>query len=87
MDETWYKTHLRIGSFTKEQIPTIDWDGETNLILNKPWIVKDVGISPSVDDVLMEVRSRRDPLPPSNRLFGLFGFFLINRRVNEMRKR
>lgn len=86
IDEALYKTRLRIGSFTKDQIPIIDWDGETNLILFKPWIVKDVGIFPSLDDVLTEARNRRDPLPPSNRLFGWFVFFLMNRRMNEIRK-
>jgi len=87
MDEAWYKTGLRMGSFTKEQIPTIDWDGETNLILFKPWIVKDVGTFASLDAAMTEARKRGEPMPPSNRLFGWFMFFLINRRVKEIRKR
>jgi len=37
-DEAYYKTKLRRGVFTEEQMPTIDWDGETNLIPFKPWI-------------------------------------------------
>ncbi len=86
LDEALYKAQLRTGSLTKEETPTIDWDGEANLILCKPSIAKDVGIFPSVDDVLMEARRRREPTPPSNKLFGWFVSFLTNRRINETRK-
>lgn len=86
-NEESYKARLRMGIITKEEVPTIDWDGEINLILHKPWIIKDVGTFPSIDDVLIEGRRRGEPLPPTNKLFGWFGLFLINRRINEIRKK
>ena len=85
-DEEFYKACLRMGNITKEEVPPIDWNGETNLICSKPWIIKDVGTFPSIDDVLIEGRRIGEPLPPTNKLFGWFGLFLINRRINEIRK-
>ena len=86
LDKALYEADLRMGFFTKEQVPTIDWDGETNLVLFKPWIIKDVGTFPSFDDAVAEARKRGEAMPPSNRLFGWFLFFLINRRIKEIRK-
>ena len=88
LDEAFYEGTLREGLFTKEQIPTIDWDGETDLILFKSLIVKDVDTFPSWDDAMMEARKRGDwdSLPPSNRFYGWFVFFLANRRIKEIRK-
>jgi len=86
LDEEFYKAGLRMGNITKEEIPPIDWKGETNLIWSNPWIIKDVGTFPSIDDVLIEGQRRGEPLPPTNKLFGWFGLFLINRRINEIRK-
>ena len=87
-DEAFYKGVLREGFFTKEQIPTIDWDGETDLISVKSLIVKDVDIFPSWDEGMMEAQKRGewDSLPPSNRFYGWFLFFLANRRIKEIRK-
>ena len=88
LDEALFKGMLREGSVTEEQIPTIDWNGETDLILFNPLIVEDVGIFPSWDDAMIETRKRgKAAMPPSNRLFGWFMFFLMNRRINKGRKR
>jgi transglutaminase-like putative cysteine protease len=87
-DEAFYKGILREGLFTKEQIPTIDWNGETDLISVKSLIVKDVDIFPSWDEGMMEAQKRGewDSLPPSNRFYGWFLFFLANRHINKIRK-
>jgi hypothetical protein len=87
-DEAFYKGELREGFFTKEQIPTIDWDGETDLIVVKSLIVKDVGTFSSWDEGMMEAQKRgeRDSLPPSNRFYGWFIFFIANRNINKIRK-
>ena len=87
-DEAFYKAAVREGCFTKEQIPTIDWDGETDLISMKSYIVKDVDTFPSWDDAMMEAQKRgeADTLPPTNRLYGWFPFFVANRRIKEIRK-
>jgi len=51
-------SELRQGGFiTKEQIPTIDWDGETDLILCTHWIVKDLGVTQNMDNVFRKVQA------------------------------
>lgn len=87
LDEAFYKARLKTGSLTKEEIPTIDWDGETNLILFKLSIAKDVGTFPSLDDLLIEAGKGGEGTAPRNRFFGWFVCFLANRRLNEIRKR
>lgn len=44
------------GFITNEQIPTIDWDGETDLVLCTPWIVKDEGVTHNMDSVFRETQ-------------------------------
>lgn len=40
-DAPFYEGMLRVGYLTKEQIPTIDWDGQNSLVLMKHWMVAD----------------------------------------------
>ena len=51
-DEVLYLGILEAGVISREQIPSIDWDGQRGLILPKPWIVRDIGIYPSYDGLL-----------------------------------
>ena len=51
-DEPLYLGMLDAGLITREQIPTIDWDGESDLILFQSWIVSDEGTYPAFDDIL-----------------------------------
>jgi len=48
---------LRQGDFiTFEQIPSIDWDGETDLILCTPWIIRDLGVTQNMDNVFRKAQ-------------------------------
>jgi len=48
---------LRQGGFiTYEQIPSIDWDGETDLILCTHWIVEDLGVTQNMDNVFRKAQ-------------------------------
>lgn len=85
LDEALYKANLSKGLITKEQIPSIDWDGQSNLVTLKPWIVEDVGIFPSLDDMTREVGKRGETAPPSNKLFGWLIFYLTNLRIKKIR--
>ncbi len=40
-DASFYEGMLRVGYLTKGQVPTIDWDGQNDLVLMKHWIVAD----------------------------------------------
>jgi len=88
-DETLFEGMLEKGLLTKEQMPTIDWNGETELILTKHHIIDDFGAFPSWDDVMMEAirKGERGTMPPTNRLFGWFIFSRFRQRMKEMRKR
>ena len=85
-DEPFYEARLRTGSLTKEKTPTIDWDGETDLILPKLSVAKDVGTFPSLDDLLKEAGKGGEGTPPRRGFFGWFVCFLANRRLNKIRK-
>jgi hypothetical protein len=40
-DRPFYEGMLKSGWITKEQIPTIDWDGKSDLLLMQHWLVAD----------------------------------------------
>ena len=86
LDEVLYKSSLSAGAMTKEQVPTIDWDGETDLVLYKHSMIKDIGRFPSIDDLWITARKRKEPLPPDNIIPGWFVIFFMNRRIKEIRK-
>ena len=86
MDKSLYEADLKMGFFTKQQVPTIDWDGENDLILFKPWFIKDIGTFSNLKDAMIESNKRGESLLPSNRLFGWIIYFLINRNISNFRK-
>jgi hypothetical protein len=76
-DQGLYEALLRRGLISREQIPTIDWDGIHDLNTVAAWILEDVGTSACLDDVFREAQSH---LPSGvSRL-------LINRHINALRK-
>lgn len=85
-DKPYHEGRLKFGAFTREEMPTIDWDGEVDLILYKPWLLEYVGVFPSWDDALMQAGKRREGRPPKNRLLGCLGFWLMNRRISQFRQ-
>lgn len=85
-DDEFHKGLLKMGVINPEQVPTIDWDGETNLILVKHRIVKDVGTFSSWDDAMSEGLKRGDEMPLTNRILGWLFFSIFNRRVQTIRK-
>lgn len=62
LDEALYRGAIGKGLYTREQIPTIDWDGGSDLIMMTHWLVKDYGTSASLDDILK--KAQRDSLLP-----------------------
>ncbi len=86
-DEALYKAMLQEGVVTEEQVPTIDWDGENDLVVMTPWITEDVGKLASMD--VESKRAQKEVTPPRilSLLFGWFFFLLSNRRTNGLRKK
>lgn len=51
LDKYTYNAAVKNGIISKEKMPTIDWDGETDLKIAAPWILEDVGTHSSYDEV------------------------------------
>ena len=86
-DEALYKAMLQEGLVTEEQIPTIDWDGESDLIVVKPWLTEDAGTFPSLDDVFK--KAQREVSRPRI-LAWLLGWYFrcrSNRHTDGIRKK
>jgi len=60
-DEKLVKTIYKKGIHSKEEIPTIEWDGETDLNTMTAWMVKDKGSHASLDDLFREVQKYLNP--------------------------
>jgi hypothetical protein len=64
LDKLLYEGMLREGLITKEQVPTIDWDGKTDLVLLNPWITEDRGHLSSYDDAIRILQTSKEGMPP-----------------------
>lgn len=49
-DVTLFKALLRTGILPQGVIPTIDWDGEMDLTLIHPWMIRDLGVCTSYEE-------------------------------------
>ena len=61
-DRPLYEAALRKGLITRAQMPTIDWDGETDLVLLGAWQTEDLGHKPAWDEWSIEFKKRM-PMP------------------------
>jgi hypothetical protein len=59
LTEGIYKKNIH----TKEEIPTIDWDGENDLNTMTTWMIEDKGTIPSIDDLFIEDQKEIEELP------------------------
>ena len=85
-DRPLYQGMLRRGLVTREQIPTIDWDGESDLVLLEPWIVKDIGTYVSYDELV--ALAQKEGMPPKIlcQLFDWLPAFFSHRRTESIRR-
>ena len=85
-DKALFEATLKEGLVTQEQIPTIDWNGDNDLIVRKRWITEDKGTFPSLDDVFRKAQKEAQrPVVPA-KLFGWFVRFPSNRYTGKIRK-
>jgi hypothetical protein len=87
LDEALYKAMLQEGLVTAEQIPTIDWDGKSDLIVVKSWLGDDVGTFPSPDDLFKKAQKETSSPRILTLLFGCLILWLSNRRTDSVRKK
>jgi hypothetical protein len=55
-DKPLYEGALRAGLISRDQIPAIDWDGETSLVLLGPWTTQDLGHKPGWQEWQVEFK-------------------------------
>ena len=55
LDKSTYSALIKHGMLSKEQMPSIDWDGENDLKIATPWMLEDVGVHTSYDEVCKKV--------------------------------
>jgi hypothetical protein len=61
LDEILTKAIYKKGIHTKEEIPTIDWDGKTDLNTVRAWMVEDKGTHTSLDSLFRKVQENFNP--------------------------
>jgi transglutaminase-like putative cysteine protease len=64
LDKPLYEGMLKQGLITKDQIPSIDWDGENDLKILTPWITSDRGVVSSADDAVKAYQNNGEGAPP-----------------------
>ena len=60
-DELLTKAIFKKGILSKEKIPSIEWDGETDLNMAIAWLIKDKGSHASLDDLFRKVQKSFNP--------------------------
>jgi len=88
LDRPLYEGMLAAGLITRAQIPSIDWDGQTDLVLLRPWITEYLGTLPSLDEALARLQASDEGMPPAwlERLIAPF-FYPFNLRYTERIRR
>lgn len=84
MDDAFYRAMLRRGYLTEVDMPSIDWDGKTDLIFGESKVRADLGTFPSWDEGIREAR-KSGGMPPTNRLLGPIVYAMFNRRIRKIR--
>lgn len=83
LDRALFEGIVRRDFAIVSQIPAIDWDGENDLIMTKPWMVKDIGAFASLDDLWIEVVKKET----GPRILQRIVMSLSNRHTDSLRKR
>jgi hypothetical protein len=64
LDKPLYDGMLRKGLLTVEQVRTIDWDGQTDLIVLEAWIAEHLGTLASAEDAIANLQTAAEGMPP-----------------------
>jgi hypothetical protein len=85
-DKELYEGALRLGLFTRDQIPSIDWDSENDLVLLGEWKTRDLGYKPSADAWMADFRKRIPAPRIVDRFLELWLAPLCRRQSDRVRK-
>lgn len=84
LDEAAYRGLIKGGHLSEAEMPSIDWDGKTDVIFGKSQVKVDLGTFPSWDEGLRESREHGG-VPPTNKVLGPILFSIANRRIRDIR--
>lgn len=84
LDEVMYWGMIKGGYMAEADMPSIDWDGKTDVIYGRQQVKADLGTFPSWDEGLKEAQ-KRGGVPPTNRVLGPIIFSMANRRIRDIR--
>jgi hypothetical protein len=82
-DKALLEGMMQRGFAAASQIPTIDWDGENDLIVDAPWVVKDFGAFDSLDVLWIKIAKKQF----GSRILQCIAISFSNRHTNSLRKR
>jgi len=85
-DEPLYRGLLEAGVISREQIPTIEWDGKSDLVLFEPWIVRDGGVYSSYDDLVKLAQEEGMPPRAVCKLLDWLPVYFSSRRTDRIRR-
>ncbi len=83
LDRPLHEALAKKGTVSLEQIPHIDWDGESDLNMMKHWVLEDRESHDSLDELFRKVQ--REVLPP--KIIASLVFVICNRYTNSLRKK
>lgn len=64
LDRPLYEGMVKKGLITKEQVPIIDWDGASDLVMLRPWITEDLGSLSSPEEAIAYLKTSEEGMPP-----------------------
>jgi transglutaminase-like putative cysteine protease len=64
LDKPLYDGMLKKDLITKEQVPTIEWDGKSDLTILQAWITEQLGSISSAEDALAHLEHSEEGMPP-----------------------
>jgi len=83
LDKSLYEAACRKGILTKDKMPTIDWDGDSDLKIATSWMLEDVGTHASYDDICKKLMN--DIKMP--KFLYKMEINSVNRHINKVRKK
>ncbi|MFW9889346.1 MAG: transglutaminase family protein [Candidatus Thorarchaeota archaeon] len=90
LDQDLYIGLLKRDLLGMDQIPAINWDGENDTIILKPWLVEDRGTTAFYEEIygMMDRTRKEEGMPPRivERLFGWVIYSSFRRHTDRIRK-
>jgi hypothetical protein len=86
-DKPFYDGMLKAGWVTKEQLPTIEWDGGSDLVLMKHWIVENGSTYSRYEELVRLAREEGMPPKVFCKALEWLPVFFSSRRTEKVRKR